>query len=63
MDYLCNVQLVYMDNFWKALVIFHEFYSLNLRKIFSTGLGLAGVSRAVSMCKSKKAKYRIENFS
>ena len=39
MHCFCNVQLVYMDNFWKALVIFHEFNSLNVRKIVSGGLG------------------------
>ena len=39
MHCLCNVHIVYMDDFWKALVIFHEFYSLNLRKIVSGGFG------------------------
>ena len=39
---LCNVKLDYKDNLWETIVNLHDFYSLNLWRIFSGGLGWSG---------------------
>ena len=36
---LCNVKLDYKDNLWETIVNLHDFYSLNLWRILSSGLG------------------------
>ena len=36
---LCNVKLDYKDNLWETIVNLHDFYSLNLWRILSGGLG------------------------
>ena len=38
---LSNVKLDYKDNLWETIVNLHDFYSLNLWRILSGGLGLS----------------------
>ena len=46
---LCNVQLDYKDNLLETIVNLHDFYSLNLWRILSGGLGWSSHTVSVQL--------------